>query len=115
MVIDFIQQTLYRFLEAHVSTKLVKRVDWVLVPLNLDTTSSNALHILMYSLCAKLVGPALATQVDRRILADISELLVVLIPRKALHLNVWQGPKSLFGPTVFVILSMKRTPRTRGL
>ena len=72
----------------HVPTQLVKRVVCVLVPLNLETTSSNASHLLRYFLCAKLVGLALATQVDRSILVEISELPVALIPGKALHLNV---------------------------
>ena len=88
MFIDFIQKTLYRLLEVHVPTKLVKTVVGVLVPLNIETASIKAVHLLRSSLCAKLVGPALATQVDRSILAEISELPVVLIPRKALHLNV---------------------------
>ena len=88
MIIDFIQKTLCRFLEVHVPIKLVKTVVVVLVPLNLETTPRNVFHILRYYLCTKLVGPALATQADRSILAEISELPVVLIPGNALHLNV---------------------------
>ena len=57
------------------------------MPLKLETTQSKALHQLRYSLSAKLVGPALATQADRSIQAEISELPMVLIPGKALHLN----------------------------
>jgi hypothetical protein len=88
MLTDFIQKTLYRLLDVHVPTKLVKTVVGFRAPLNLEATSSNALHLLRTSLCAKFVGPALATQVDRSILAEISELPVVLIPGIALHLNV---------------------------
>ena len=82
------RKTLYRFLEVHGPTKLVKTVVGVLVHLKLETRSSNALHLLRSSLCANLVGPPLATQVDRRILAEISELPVALIRGKALHHNV---------------------------
>ena len=57
------------------------------VPLSIETTPSNALHLLRSSLFAKLVGPTLATQVDQMILAEISELPVVLILGKTLHLN----------------------------
>jgi hypothetical protein len=88
MFICFIQKTLYRFLEVHVPTKLVQTVVWVRAPLNLEATSSNALRIMRSSLCAKLVYPALATHVDRNVLAEISELPVVLIPAQALRLHV---------------------------
>ena len=88
MFIYFSQKTLYKILEMHMPTKLVKAVVGVLVPLTLEKTPSNALHLLRSSLCAKMVGPALATQVDRSILAEIPELPAVLIPGKAQHLNV---------------------------
>ena len=64
MFMYLIQKTLYSFLELHVPSKLVKRVVEVLVHLNLESTSSNALHLVRSSLCANLVGPALATQMD---------------------------------------------------
>ena len=115
MLINFMQKTLYRLLEAHVPTKLVKTIVGVLVPLNLETIPSNALHPLRSSLCAKLVGPALATQVDRSILAEISDLPVVLIPRQALHLNVCKDIIGSLGQQFFVILNMKMTPKARGL
>ena len=88
MFVEFIQKILYTLLEVHVPTQVVRKVVGFVAPLNTETTPSNALHLLRTSLCAKLVGPALATQVDQSILAEISELPVVLTPRKALHLNV---------------------------
>ena len=54
MFIYFIQKTLYRLLEVHAPTKLVKTCVGVLVLLNIEATSSNALHLLRYALCAKI-------------------------------------------------------------
>ena len=72
----------------HVPTKFGMTLVGSVVPQSLETTPSNALHLLRSSLCAKLVGPALAAQVNRMILAEISELPVVLIPEEALNLDV---------------------------
>ena len=77
MFIYFIQKTLHGRFEVHVPTQLVRPVVGLAVPLHLDTTPGNALHLLRYSLCTKLVGLALAAQVHRSMLVEISELLVV--------------------------------------
>ena len=97
----------------HVPTKLAKPIVGVLVPLNLETTQSNALHLLRSSLCATLVGPAFAAQMGRSILAEISELTVVLIPGKALHLNVGKDLIASLEQQ-FCGLEYEMTPRTRG-
>ena len=86
--VEFVQSTLARLLRVHVPTRLIMQVVAPIVPLTLEPTPANAMHLLRSSLCAKLVGPALAAQANRMILAEISEVPVKLFPEEHLHLEV---------------------------
>ena len=57
-----------------VAMKVVSSV----VPWRLDPTPANAMHLLRFSLCCRLVGPAMAAQANRLILAEISDVPVHL-------------------------------------
>ena len=58
-------------LKVDVPARLSQKVVGPIVPLSLDATAGNALHLLRSSLGAKLVGPAMAAQLNRMILAEI--------------------------------------------
>lgn len=60
------------------------------VPLVLEPTPANAMHILRSSLAEKLVGRTLATQLSRRILALVSDEAVPLLPDGDVRLGVSQ-------------------------
>ena len=72
--VQFIRDTLMRLLHLDVPVRLIAQVTSVVAPLDLYTTPANAMHLLRSSLCSKLVGPALAVQVSRMILAEVAEL-----------------------------------------
>ena len=72
--IQFVQGTLQRLLGVKVPSGLIMTIMGPLVPLHVQATRANALHLLRSSLCSSLVGPALASQVSRMILAEITEV-----------------------------------------
>ena len=86
--VEFIQKTLLRLLKVHVPTRLINQVVLPIVPLSMQSTPANALHLLRSALCVKLVGPALAAQANRMILAEISEVPVKLIPEQEINLEI---------------------------
>ena len=86
--VEFVQSTLARLLKVHVPTRLITQVVAPIVPVTLEPTPANAMHLLRSSLCAKLVGHALAAQANKMILAEISEVPVKL-----------KGPHSISGRT----------------
>ena len=86
--VEYIQHTLLRILEVHVPSRLILQVVASIVPLSLQPTAASALHLLRSSLCSKLVGPAMATQANRKILARISEVPVKMCAEQDLNLNI---------------------------
>ena len=87
---EFLQLTLRRSSNLQVPVKMIQKVVGPVVPLDLDTTSANALHMLRSSLPVRLVGPALAGQLSKMVLAEISELPVRLIPEETLKDQIRQ-------------------------
>ena len=86
--VEYIQHTLLRILEVHVPSRLILQVVAPIVPLSLQPTAASALHLLRSSLCSKLVGPAMAAQANRKILAEISEVPVKMCAEQDLNLNI---------------------------
>ena len=82
--LEHTKKTLARYLSVQVSTKTILAVFGPVVPFHADPTPANSLHLLMSGLCSKIVGPAMAQQLRRLILAEIAEVPVVLTPEKAL-------------------------------
>ncbi len=76
--IEFLKETLLRLAGVEVPTRMVLEVVSHVVPLSLDTTRANVLHLLRSSLCCKLVGPSVVAQVNRLILREVSQVLVKL-------------------------------------
>ena len=66
---EYMQQEIMRLLEVQVPSRLILQVVAPIVPLSFPPTAATALHLLRSSLCSKLVGPAMATQANRKILA----------------------------------------------
>ena len=86
--IRFVQGTLQRLLEVKVPSGLIMTIMGSLVPLHAPATRANALHLLRSSLCSKLVGPALASQVQRMILAEIADVPVELVSKDTLEQQI---------------------------
>ena len=86
--IQFVQGTLQRLLGVKVPSGLIMTIMGPLVPLHAPATRANALHLLRSSLCSKLVGPALASQVNRMILAEITEAPVKLVSNDTLEQQI---------------------------
>ena len=86
--VEFIQKTLWRLLKVHVPIRLIMQVVSPIVPLSMQSTPANALHLLRSALCVKLVGSTLAAQANRMILAEISEVPVKLFPEQDINLNL---------------------------
>ena len=86
--IHFVQGTLQRLLGVKVPSRLIMTIMGPLVPLHAPATRANALHLLRSSLCSKLVGPALASQVTRMILAEITEVPVELVSKDTLEQQI---------------------------
>ena len=76
---EFIKDTIFRLVGIEVPLRLLVQILTPLVPLTLETTPANAMHVLRSSICSKLVGSTLAAQVNRMILAEIAELPVPLL------------------------------------
>ena len=85
-------------LKVQVPAKMIWKVVGPIVPLSLHATPSNALHLLRSSVSAKLVCPAMAAQLNRMILAEISEAPVKLIPEDILNLQIRQDLICSLGP-----------------
>ena len=90
MFIELLRNTIKMKLKVDVPAEFIMKVVGPVVPLSMDPTPSNAMHILRSSLSAKLVGPAMAAQLNRLILAEISELPVKLIPEEILNIQIRQ-------------------------
>ena len=86
--VEYIQHTLLRTLEVHVPSRLILQVVAPIVPLSLQPTAASALHLLRSSLCSKLVGPAMAAQANRKILAEISEVPVKMCAEQDMNQNI---------------------------
>ena len=86
--IQFVQGTLQRLLGVKVPSGLIMTIMGPLVPLHAPATRANALHLLRSSLCSKLVGPALASQVNMMILAEITEVPVKLVSKDTLEQQI---------------------------
>ena len=86
--IGFVQGTLQRLLGVTVPSGLIMTIMGPLVPLHAPATRANALHLLRSSLCSKLVGPALASQVQRMILAEIADVPVELMSKDTLEQQI---------------------------
>ena len=71
-------------LDVDVPTKLVVKVLSIVAPQKLDTTPANAMHVMRSSLCCKLVGPGMAHQVGRKVLATVAEMKVPLLSDQCL-------------------------------
>ena len=86
----FIKQELWKKLRVEVPEKLILDVCTPLVPLHVAPTPANALHLLRSSLCSKLVGPSLAAQMSRMILADTADVPGELVPAEELSQRIKQ-------------------------
>ena len=86
--IQFVQGTLQRLLGVEVPNGLIMTIMSPVVPLHAQATRAHALHLLRSSLCSKLVGPALASQVNRMILAEIAEVPVKLVSKDTLEQQI---------------------------
>ena len=90
---DFIRRTLSTLLGIDVPSRLLLAALSPIAPLSLEATPANAVHVLRSSLCTKLVwrrelGPTLAAQVSRLLLAEFSELPVPLATEQDLSPGV---------------------------
>jgi len=88
--IEFIKDTLCRLLKVDVPSRFILQVMSPVVPFHVAPTPANALHLLRSGWCCKLVGPALAAQTNRLLLAEIADVPVQLQSDEALNLSVRQ-------------------------
>ena len=88
--LEYLQTTLNQFLKVHVPRRLLLHVMGHVVPFHVAPTRANGLHLLLSGACSKLLGPAMATQAKRMILADIADVPVRLIPNEDLAIRVGQ-------------------------
>ena len=86
--VQLIQDTLRRLVQVEVPIRLIAKVTSSIVPLSLDATPANAMHILRSSLCSKLVGPTLALQASRLILAEVAEVPVKILSEQEVSLRL---------------------------
>ena len=86
--VEYIQQEIIKLLEVQMPSRLILQVVAPIVPLSFPPTAANALHLLRSSLCSKLVGPAMAAQANRKILAEISEVPVKMCAEQDLNLDI---------------------------
>ena len=86
--VELVRNTLSRLVSIDVPARLILKVVSPIVPLSLACTPANAMHILRSSCCSKMVGPALAAQVNRMILAEIADVPVKLYSESELNLKV---------------------------
>ena len=71
-------------------SRLILKVMSPMVPFYVAPTAANALHLLRSGWCSKVVGPALAAQTNRLLLAEIADVPVQLQSAEALNLSVTQ-------------------------
>ena len=88
--IEFIKDTLCRLLKVDVPSRLILQVMSPMVSFYVAPTPANALHLLRSGWCSKVVGPALAAQTNRLLLAEIADVPVQLQSAEALNLSVTQ-------------------------
>ena len=86
--VEWIGKTLFRLVGVEVPRPLIAQTVSPVAPFNLDMTPANAMHVLRSTLATKMVGPVLAMQVGRLILAEVGEVPVVLLTEAALNLGV---------------------------
>ena len=82
--VEFIQKTLVRMLGVHVPEVLISSVVRSFAHFDWECTRANALLLLRSSVAKDLVGPTMATQLGRKILAEIAEVPVTLLSEDAL-------------------------------
>ena len=85
------RQTILRLLDVDVPARLIQEVTSAIVPRHAPATHATALHILRSGACGKLVGPCLATQLNRLILQEIAEVPVDLMTPADLAQGVRRG------------------------
>jgi len=88
--IEFIKDALCRLLKVDVPSRLILQVLSPMVPFHVAPTPANALHLLRSGWCCKLVGPALAAQTNRLLLAEIADVPVQARSDEALSMSVRQ-------------------------
>ena len=88
--IEFVKETLLRLLQVDVPSRLIAQVLSPIVPVRIASTPANAMHILRSSWCCKLVGPALAAQASRMVLAEIAEVPVQLYTEAQMNQKIKQ-------------------------
>ena len=72
--VQFISDTLQRTIGVRVPEKLITSVVSDIHPGDLSCTRANAYHLMRSSVCARLVGPAMAEQVGKLLLAEVADL-----------------------------------------
>ena len=88
--IEFIKDTLCRLLKVDVPSRLILQVMSPMVPFYVAPTPASALSLLRSGWRSKVVGPALAAQTNRLLLAEIADVPVQLQSAEALSLSVTQ-------------------------
>ena len=88
--VELIKDTLCRLLKVDVPSRLILQVMSPMVPFYVAPTPASALHLLRSGWCSKVVGPALAAQTNRLLLAEIADVPVQLQSAEALSLSVTQ-------------------------
>ena len=78
--VEFLKNEILKHVGVDVLDKLILQVVSPFAPVIVPCTPANAMHLLRSSLCSKLVGSALATKVSRRVLSEVAELPVPLVP-----------------------------------
>ena len=97
--VEYMRNTLLRLLQVDVPKQNILHAMSHVVPFHVAPTPANGLHLLRSGLCSKLVGPSLAGQVSRLILAEIAEVPVALLSDAELNIQVRQDlVNSLGGP-----------------
>ena len=86
--VEYMQQEIMRLLEVQVPSRLILQVVAPIVPLSFPPAAATALHLLRSSLCSKLVGPAMAAQAHRKILAEISQVPVKMCAEQDMNMNI---------------------------
>ena len=88
--VEYVQKTLLRTLQVKVPSRLILHVMGPLVPFNVAPTRANALTLLLSGAGRELVGPAMAAQAMRLILADVAEVPVGVISAEEMASKVRQ-------------------------
>ena len=86
----FLKETISKHLKVEVPVPMILEILSAMVPLRVLPTPANALHILRSSWCQKLVGSAMASQINGLILAEIADVPVQLLSEQDLNLKIRQ-------------------------